>query len=231
MMKPAAWAVHLLTASGAAFGFAAAVAAGRGDWRMVYICLGIALVIDGIDGPIARWLNVRRRLPWFDGAALDFVVDYTNYVFVPALALALCGLLSEPFATAAGIVVAVIGALYFADTRMKTPSQAFRGFPAIWNVLIFLLMVFKLPQWITLAAIVVAAILTFAPVEFIHPVRVQRMRPVTLAMTVVWGALAIWTVVDDLNPGPAVLAGLAVTSIYLGGIGAFLQYTRNRARN
>jgi phosphatidylcholine synthase len=228
-MKPAAWAVHLLTASGAAFGFAAAVAAGKGDWRMLYICLGIALVIDGIDGPIARRLNVRRRLPWFDGAALDFVVDYTNYVFVPALALALCGLLTEPFATAAGIVVAVIGALYFADTRMKTPSQAFRGFPAIWNVLIFLLMVFRLPEWVTLAVIIAAALLTFAPVEFIHPVRVQRLRPLTLAMTFLWGALAIWAVVDDLNPGPAVLAALAVTSIYLGGIGAFLQYTRNRA--
>jgi phosphatidylcholine synthase len=66
-------------------------------------------------------------------------------------------------------------------------------------------------------------------VEFIHPVRVQRLRPLTLAMTFLWGALAIWAVVDDLNPGPAVLAALAVTSIYLGGIGAFLQYTRNRA--
>jgi phosphatidylcholine synthase len=229
MNRPAAWAVHLLTASGAALGFGAAVAAGKGDWRMVYVCLGAALIVDGIDGPIARRLNVKKRLPWFDGAALDFVVDYTNYVFVPALALALCGLLAEPFATAAGIVVAVIGALYFADTRMKTPSQAFRGFPAIWNVLIFLLMVFRLPQWLTIAIVIAAALLTFSPVEFIHPVRVVRLRPLTLLMTVIWGALAIWTVVDDLSPGPVVLAGLAVTSVYLGGIGAFLQYTRVRA--
>ncbi|MBN8995635.1 MAG: phosphatidylcholine/phosphatidylserine synthase [Rhizobiales bacterium] len=228
MNKPAAWAVHLLTASGAAFGFAAAVAAGKGDWQMVYVCLGIALIIDGIDGPIARWLNVKKRLPWFDGAALDFVVDYTNYVFVPALALSLCGLLAEPFATAAGIVVAVIGALYFADTRMKTPSQAFRGFPAIWNVLIFLLMVFKLPEWVTLAIVLAAAILTFSPVEFIHPVRVQRLRPVTLAVTLIWGALAIWAVADDLSPGPVVLAALAMASLYLALIGAFLQYTRQR---
>jgi len=228
MNKPAAWAVHLLTASGAAFGFAAAVAAGKSDWRVLYVCLGIALIIDGIDGPIARWLNVKKRLPWFDGAALDFVVDYTNYVFVPALALALCGLLTEPFATAAGIVVAVIGALYFADTRMKTPSQAFRGFPAIWNVLIFLLMVFKLPEWVTLAIILAAAILTFSPVEFIHPVRVRRLRPVTLTVVVLWGALAIWAVVDNLSPGPVVLAGLALTSLYLALIDAFLQYTRKR---
>jgi phosphatidylcholine synthase len=96
-------------------------------------------------------------------------------------------------------------------------------------MLIFLLMVFKLPEWITLAIIIAAAILTFAPVEFIHPIRVQRLRPLTLAMTFLWGALAIWAVADDLSPGPAAMAGLAVTSIYLGGIGAFLQYTRKRA--
>src|SRR5689334_21054528 len=136
MSKLVAWAVHLLTASGAALAFLAASAAARGAWTTVFLCLGVALLVDGIDGPLARRLHVKERIPWFDGAALDFVVDYGNYVFVPAIVLGSNGLMSQPLATATGIVVAVVGALYFADKRMKTPDQAFRGFPAVWNGLI-----------------------------------------------------------------------------------------------
>jgi phosphatidylcholine synthase len=226
MTRLGAWAVHLLTASGAALGFAAAVAAGRGAWQTVFLCLGVALIVDGIDGPVARQVRVKERIPWFDGAALDFVVDYANYVFVPAMVLAAGGLVAEPLATMAGIVVAVVGALYFADKRMKTPEQAFRGFPAIWNALIYLLMIYRLPEAVTLAIVLAAAVLTFSPVEFIHPVRVKRMRPLTLLVTVLWAVLAIVALADDLRPGAFVSWALAAASLYLAGIGAFLQATR-----
>ena len=226
MSRLGAWAVHLLTASGAALAFVAAVAAGHGAWQVVFLCLGLALIVDGIDGPLARRIHVKQRIPWFDGAALDFVVDYANYVFVPAMVLAASRLISEPFATIAGIAVAVVGALYFADKRMKTSEQSFRGFPAVWNVLIFVLMIYRLPQLVTLAVVLVAAILTFSPVEFIHPVRVKRMRPLTLTVTFVWAILAVVALADDLRPGAFVSVALAVTSIYLAGIGAFLQATR-----
>jgi phosphatidylcholine synthase len=226
MSRLGAWAVHLLTASGAAFAFAAAVAAGRGAWQVVFLCLGLALIVDGVDGPLARRIHVKQRIPWFDGAALDFVVDYANYVFVPAMVLAASGLISEPFATIAGIVVAVVGALYFADKRMKTSEQSFRGFPAVWNVLIFVLMIYRLPELVTLAIVLAAVILTFSPVEFIHPVRVKRMRPLTLTVTFLWAILAILALAADLRPGGLVAVALAVTSIYMAGIGAFLQATR-----
>lgn len=226
MSRLGAWAVHLLTASGAALAFAAAVAAGRGAWQIVFLCLGLALVVDGVDGPLARRIHVKQRIPWFDGAALDFVVDYANYVFVPAITLAASGLVSEPLATIAGIVIAVVGALYFADKRMKTSEQGFRGFPAVWNVLVYVLMIYRLPELVTLAILLIAAVLTFSPVEFIHPVRVKRMRPLTLTVTFLWAILAILALADDLRPGAFVSVALAVTSIYLAGIGAFLQATR-----
>ena len=149
------------------------------------------MIVDGIDGPIARRLGVKERLPWFDGATLDLVVDFTTYVLVPALVLSLSDLLREPFATGAGIVVAVVGALYFADTRMKTPEQAFRGFPAVWNAVVYQLMVYKFPEAVTLLVIVAFAVLTFLPVEFVHPMRVTRLRPVTFVMAVAWGLLAL----------------------------------------
>jgi phosphatidylcholine synthase len=226
MSRLGAWAVHLLTASGAAFAFLAAAATAHKAWQVVFLCLGLALIVDGIDGPLARRIHVKQRIPWFDGAALDFVVDYANYVFVPALVLTGGGLLSEPFATIAGLVVAVVGALYFADKRMKTPEQAFRGFPAVWNALIYLLMIYRLPELVTVVIVLAAAALTFSPVEFIHPVRVKRMRPLTLTATVLWGILAILALAADLQPGTFVSVALAITSIYLIGIGAFLQATR-----
>ena len=95
MEKVAAFAVHLLTASGAALALAAALGAARGQWRFVFLCLGIALIVDALDGPLARRFDVKSRLPWFDGAALDFVVDYSTYVFVPAFVLATSSLLSR----------------------------------------------------------------------------------------------------------------------------------------
>lgn len=221
-----AWAVHLLTAAGAALALVAALAASHGEWQIVFLCLGIALIVDGVDGTLARGFKVKERVPWFDGAALDFVVDYSTYVFVPALVLAGGGLLSQPFSTAAGILVAVVGAFYFADKRMKTPDQSFRGFPAVWNTVVFLLMIYRPPEVVTIVVIVGLAVLTFFPIEFVHPVRVVRFRPFTMAVTLAWAVLAVWALVDNLQPGPVVAMALAAASLYLAVIGVFLQLTR-----
>jgi len=226
MGKVGAFAIHLLTASGAALALAATLAAARQEWQLVFLCLGIALLIDAVDGPLARRFDIQARIPWFDGAALDFVVDYSTYVFVPAFVLATSSLLSSPYDLIAGVVVAVVGALYFADRRMKTEESAFRGFPAVWNGLIFVLIVFSPPEWVTLAVIALCAILTFAPVEFIHPVRVVTLRPLTLAVTAVWSVLAIIALYDDLDPWPPVTIALGIATAYLVGIGAVLQIGR-----
>jgi len=223
------WAVHLLTAAGGALALVAALAAGRGEWQLVFFALGLALVIDGVDGTLARGLRVKERLPWFDGSALDFVVDYSTYVFVPALVLASSGLLAEPFATGAGIVVAVVGALYFADTRMKTPDQSFRGFPAVWNTVIFQLMIYRPPEIVTLLVIGAFAVMTFAPVEFVHPVRVVRLRPLTLLITLVWAVLAVVALADNLDPPFALKLVFGAASLYLALIGIVLQLTRGRS--
>lgn len=221
-----AWAVHLLTASGAAIALLAAIAAANQQWQLVFLLLGVALIIDGIDGPIARALNVRGKIPWFDGATLDLVVDYTTYVLIPAYVLAESHILYPPYAIISGVVVTIVGALYFADTRMKTPEQSFRGFPAVWNVLVFVLMVFRFPEAVTLAILALAALLTFSPVEFVHPVRVKRWRPLTLGMALVWGVLAIWSLAADLAPGTPVVIAFAIATAYFAVIGVVLQLTR-----
>ena len=220
------WAVHLLTASGAALALGAALAAAEDNWPLAFALLGVALVVDGVDGPFARYRKVSDRVPWFDGALLDFVIDYATYVLVPAIIMVRSGLLSEPLALVAGVVIAVVGALYFADTRMKTPEAGFRGFPAVWNVVVFQLMVYGGPQWLTLAIIALAAVVTFTPVEFVHPIRVVRLRRLTLTMSFLWAALALTALAYDLRPAWWVTGLFALTNIYFAGIGAFLQVTR-----
>src|SRR5208282_56126 len=130
----AAFAVHIFTACGAACALLGLIAAVRADWPQMFVWLGIALIIDGVDGTFARRLHVAEVLPRWSGDVLDLVVDILNYVFVPAYALATSGLLPAPAAIPLGVVVVVTGSLYFADRLMKTSDHYFRGFPAVWNV-------------------------------------------------------------------------------------------------
>lgn len=221
-----AWAVHLLTVSGAGLALVAAVAAGRGAWQVAFLCLGIAFVVDGLDGPLARLAKVGERISWFDGSALDFIIDYTNYVFIPAYVVTQSGLIPEPFAPICGVTIAVVGALYFGDKRMKTDDFGFRGFPSAWNAVVYLMMVYRPGEVLSVLIIAGFAILTFVPIEFIHPVRVVRLRPLTLAVTFAWGVLSVLALIADLQPGPVVAVALLATSAYLAVIGAVLQFSR-----
>src|ERR1700761_2020652 len=128
----AAFAVHIFTACGAGCALLALIAAVNSDWPLMFVWLGIALFIDGIDGSFARRLHVAEVLPRWSGDILDLVVDILTYVFVPAFALAASGMLPSALATPLGLVIAVTGSLYFADRRMKTDDYYFRGFPAVW---------------------------------------------------------------------------------------------------
>jgi phosphatidylcholine synthase len=216
-----AFSVHVLTASGVAFGLLALIAAHERRFTVVFLWLGIALAVDAIDGPLARRFRVKEVLPHWSGEILDLVVDYLNYVIVPAYALVLSGLIPAPLSHAAGAVIAVTGALYFADTRMKTEDAFFRGFPAVWNIVVFYLLIGKPSPEIALAAIVLFCIMTFVPVPFLHPFRVKKMRIVTLALLAVWIACAAAALAYDLSPPRYVWLALMVIGVYFLGAGIF----------
>ena len=127
--RPAAFSVHIFTACGAACALLALIAAVGAAWTQMFVWLGVALIIDGIDGTFARRLHVAEVLPRWSGELLDFVVDFVTYVFVPAYAMVASGLLPPSMALVLGLIVTVTGALYFADRRMKTSDSYFRGFP------------------------------------------------------------------------------------------------------
>jgi phosphatidylcholine synthase len=186
--------VHLFTASGAALGLIALLLATEGRFAEMFGWLGVALFVDAIDGSLARRFKVTETVPFVDGVALDLVVDFLNYVITPLVAMWRSELIEPAFAGA----VCACSALYFADRRMKTPDYWFRGFPALWNVVAFYLLVLRLPANASLALVLAATALMFAPVVFIHPLRVKRLRPVTIAVTALWSAAAIAAVAQNL---------------------------------
>jgi phosphatidylcholine synthase len=218
-----AFSVHILTACGAALALIALIAAARGDWAAMFLALGLALIVDAVDGPLARRLNVAERLPRWSGETLDLIVDFATYVFVPAYAIAVSGLIPADFAVLVGAVIAVAGALYFADRKMKTPDNYFRGFPGVWNLVAFYLLLLQPGQWIAVATVALFVILTFLPIRFVHPFRVAFMRPLTLVLLVLWAGLALLAVVDGLQPAWWVTAALCMIGAYFLTLGCFPQ--------
>jgi phosphatidylcholine synthase len=220
----AAFAVHVFTACGAGCALLALTAAVNGQWAVMFVWLGIALGIDGIDGTFARRLQVAKLLPRWSGDVLDLVVDILNYVFVPAYALAASGLLPKPAAVPLGLLIVVSGALYFADRLMKTSDYYFRGFPALWNVAAFYLFILKLGPWAGAAAIVALAVLTFVPFHVVHPLRIAHWRGVTTVALSAWAMLAFAAVAQDLNPPLWIGAALCALAIYFVAIGFFRRH-------
>lgn len=226
--RATAFLVHVFTASGAVLGLLALDAAVRGSFAAMFGWLAAALVVDGVDGTLARRLRVAELLPRWSGDALDLVVDYLTYVVVPAYALLAAGLLPPVAEIACLAAILVSPALYFADRQMKTGDNYFRGFPAVWNVVVFYLLLLRPEPWLAAAGVAVFTVLTFLPVVFVHPLRVKRFRGLNIAMLTAWAVLALWAVATDMRPDPAVTAALCAIALYFILAGLFRSRAAER---
>jgi len=207
--------VHLLTASGAVLAMLAMLAAVEEKWSMMFLWLVVAFFVDGIDGPLARHYDVKSNAAQFDGVLLDLIIDYLTYVFVPAYALFKSGLLPGWTGWIAIIVITFASAMYFADTRMKTKDNSFSGFPGCWNMVVIVLFALEPNFWFMLSLVVVLAACMFVPLKFIHPIRTERWRAVSLPMALGWTFFAGWAAWVDFDPQSWAHWGLIVTSVYL----------------
>jgi phosphatidylcholine synthase len=212
--KLRAFAVHVFTASGAGIAFIALIFATGEYWEPMFLALGLALIVDGLDGPLARKFDVSQTLPRWSGDILDLVVDFTTYVFVPAYAIAASGVVAGWLGIAAGLIVCVSGALYFADKEMKTADNYFRGFPAVWNVVAFYVFLLQPAGWMSFLAIAALAALSFAPLKFVHPLRVREIRAINIVLMAAWGALALWALIDSFAQPPPVTWALGAIAVY-----------------
>ena len=193
------------------------------DWAMMYVWLVVAFAVDGIDGPLARKTDVKNNGPEFDGVLLDLIIDYLTYVFIPAFALFSSGLMDGWSGWVMIILVTFASALYFAGTGMKTKDNSFAGFPGCWNMLVVVLFALEPGWFVCLAIVTVLTVAMFLPIKFIHPVRTERWRLVSLPMICAWTFFAGWAAWRDFDPGALANLGLLLSSVYLVFAGAVQQ--------
>jgi phosphatidylcholine synthase len=227
LRRTAAFSVHVFTALGAGVALIALLEAVREHWAAMFWWLGAALVIDGIDGPMARRLDVVRLQPNWSGEVLDLVVDFVTYVFVPAYAITASGLLWPLAAPILGAGIAVSGALYFADRRMKSDDNHFRGFPGLWNIAAFYLFLLHWPPAASSLAVAILIVLTFMPFHVVHPVRVKRLRWLTLSLIGAATALAVVALLNDFEAGTTVKAALCAIGLYVVGSDTAIRLVRS----
>jgi len=227
LVRAAALSVHVFTALGAGVALIALLEAVREHWTAMFWWLGVALVIDGVDGPMARRLDVERVQPNWSGEVLDLVVDFATYVFVPAYAIAASGLLLPLAAPILGVGITVSGALYFADRRMKSADNHFRGFPGLWNVAAFYLFLLHWPPAASTFLVAILILLTFMPFHVVHPVRVRRLRWLTLSLIGGGTALAVVALINDFEAGVAVKVALCAIAVYVVGSDSAIRLVRS----
>jgi phosphatidylcholine synthase len=223
----AAAAVHLLTASGAVLALLALRAVHQSDWRMMFLWLGLALLVDAADGPLARRLSVKTVLPRFSGERLDLIVDYLTYVAVPAYALTEAHVLPEPARLPAAAAILLSSLFHVSDLNSKTAEGYFVGFPAIWNVVLLYLFALGLDPPVALAVVGIFVLATFVPILAVHPFRVARLRPLTCLVTALWAGAAVMAVANPFPSPLLVQAVLIVSALYLASLGLYRSLGRH----
>jgi len=215
LMVACAWGVHLYTALGAVLGLLSLHYAGRDDFRASFIALGLATVIDSSDGPLARALRVKQRVPDFDGALLDNVVDYLTYVVAPVFIMIRAHLL-VPNRTGLAMASAVMLASAYGFCRTDAKGEYFRGFPSYWNLVAFYLFCLRLPARMNMTIIGLLAVLVVVPIRFIYPNRTAPLRTLTLVLGTLWAIVTLAMLPGLPACNPALLyASLSFIVYYL----------------
>ncbi len=225
MLKFRATLIHLLTVSGLIPVLLSVEALWRGDAYATLFWLAVAVVIDGIDGPLARRFEVTKHMPDFDGTILDHIIDYLSYCFVPALMLIRFDMLPAGTGVAGAALLCMASLYTFANKKAKTEENDFLGFPALWNLVVFYMLITHSTQETNLLLVVALSALVFAPIRVLHPVRVEAGRKLTLPLVVIWLAM----IFAYLLTGEAGLPSMAdwafgVLSFYLLGLSIWRSY-------
>lgn len=183
-----AWSVHLFTATGAVVGVASIVAIGEGRLRGAIFLMTAAFAIDAVDGVFARKVGVSRLLPGFDGRRLDDLVDFLNYVVVPALFMHAAGTLAHWSLVALPVLASCYG---FCQVDAKTDDDFFLGFPSLWNIVAAY--AWGLDVSPTAGALWVAffSLMVFVPLKYAYPSKLRVLRRTTVGLALLWGALML----------------------------------------
>ena len=224
VQKWLAWSVHLLTACGVLCCLLAIEATYQSQWRVALFWLVVGVAIDAIDGTFARMFRVKEVLPHFDGALLDNVIDYANYVIVPALMLHRAELLPDAVSLSVSGCVCLASAYQFCQEDAKTPDHFFMGFPSYWNVTVLYLLALRLPQEWNLGIVLGLIVLVFVPIKYIYVTRTIPLRRPTLVLTMLWSGLMLVVLWQLPDPNQALVGLSLLYVLYYAGASLWLTF-------
>ena len=214
--KIAAYGVHTFTASGAVWGFLTLLAIFRHDWHEMIVWMIVAMFVDGFDGMLARWADVKTYAGGVDGALMDNIIDYLTYVVGPALFLVEAEVLPQGTRLLGACLILLTSAYQFSQTDAKTADHHFKGFPSYWNVMALYMLLMNLPQWVNFGFLMLFNVMVFIPIKYIYPSRNSYLRGLTLVLTYLYGAVGVWGLLRYPNsPDWLVWASLAYVVYYL----------------
>lgn len=194
LRKVLAWSAHLFTATGVVWGFFSLRAIIVHEWKLAITCMAIVLIVDGVDGLLARWFDVKTYASGLNGALLDSIIDYFNIAIIPAIFLVEAHLLPDRFAIPCAIAILLTSAYQFTQVDVKsdgTQELFFKGFPSAWDMTVVLLLVLEFNPWLNLGIIIMLNILIFVPIKYVYPTRTTRHKKLTLTLSLLYGALAL----------------------------------------
>ncbi|WP_024655548.1 phosphatidylcholine synthase [Borrelia hispanica] len=186
-----AWLVHILTASGLIVGFYSIIAIINTDYNLLIKLTILGLLIDGIDGTLARKLKIKEVIPTINGELLDNIVDYINYTFIPIIFLYYSNFIQEQYKIIICIGILLASAYQFSQLDAKTSDDYFRGFPSLWNFLIIFNVIFEMNKNTNLIITLSCIALSFAPIKFIYPSKTKELKYITLPITIITSLLVI----------------------------------------
>lgn len=221
--------VHLLTASGVLCTLFAFIAIMNQNLVGAFLWLGLALIIDAIDGPLARFVDTKAHLPRFSGERLDLIIDYLNYVVLPAFLVVNVPVIEGNLGYLGAALILMTSLYHFSDLASKTEDGYFVGFPAIWNIVLFYLLAFQIVEEYASAVILVFSLMTFIPIRWLHPFRVERLRWLTVAVVLIWTYAAYVTVLSEFKIGDFEQSVLIATVIYLIAVSLARNLVSNTA--
>ncbi|WKC90644.1 phosphatidylcholine synthase [Borreliella carolinensis] len=226
-----AWLVHIFTASGLIVGLYSVISIVNGDYSLLLKLTVTGLIIDGIDGTMARKLKVKELIPEIDGTLLDNITDYINYTFIPVIFFYLGEFIEEKYKAVICIGILLSSAYQFSRTDAKTNDNYFRGFPSLWNLFVILNIIFKMEQITNFITMSICIITSFIPIKFIYPSKTKELRKITIPITIISCLIFVVSIFSELSTTALKIAKtvLIFYFAYLTLASIYLTYkTRNR---
>lgn len=226
-----AWMVHIYTALGAVVGLYTILAIDEAKFRLAFSLMAVTIIIDATDGALARAARVKEIIPWFDGALLDNLVDYLNYVIVPSFLVLRAQLVPEQDALWLAALPVLSSAYGFCQRDAKTADHFFLGFPSYWNIIFFYLYTLGTPLWINAFLIIALSILVFVPLRFIYPSRAPRFRYQINLFGALWGGMVLYLIYRWPNPPLWLLLASLIFPAYYTILSLWLELRRMLAQD